>query len=223
MPSKTGTAYGAIAGAYDAILTFSGFKRGVEHFLDRLDLPLPPRARILDAGCGTGLLAFHLAERFPEAEVTACDLDPEMLRSLERIRKERRIEGNVVAYQGDLRDPAHLRHLATGRVVVVPQGYFDAVFVSGAFEHVPLGPSAEGLTRLLKPGGTFFTLWVRRNPVGAVLGMVWRFRPYSVTEMRRALADAGLEQIRVLRLGVEDFPANLTRIAIIAKKLKSQT
>ena len=38
-----------------------------------------PRPLVLDLACGTGDLTFALAERYPQAEVTGLDLNPEML------------------------------------------------------------------------------------------------------------------------------------------------
>ena len=223
MPTTDRLNYGKIAGAYDAFLTFSGFKRGVENFLDRLILDVPERARILDAGCGTGLISRYLAGRFPRAEICAFDIDVNMLRAMERQltggRGERR---NIVIAEGDLGAPERLHLLRTRRTITIPERYFDAILVSGALEHVPLGETVAKLARLLKPGGIFFNLGVRRNPAGAVLGMVYRFRPYRIAEMRSSCERAGLEDIRVLRLKAEDFPANLSRIAIMAKKIESR-
>lgn len=212
-------AYGKIANAYDAFLTLTGFKRGVENFLDRLDLRLPPAPTIMDAGCGTGLISRHLARRFPDGRIVATDIDRNMLREMERLVAE---EGNrgakLVIAEGDLRTPEEIRLFRTEQIVAISENYFDAIFVSGALEHVPLGETVARLARLLKPGGLFLNLGVRRNPAGAVLGMVYRFRPYRIPEMRQACETAGLEDIRVLRLKAEDFPANLSRIAIVAKK-----
>lgn len=210
--------YGKIAHFYDAVLTLSGFKRGVERFLARLELALPPRAKLLDAGCGSGLLAFWLLQRFPDAEVTAFDIDTEMLRAMERARDRGMGEERLTIAQGDLLAPERLTIIGEGREFEIPEHYFDGVFVSGALEHVALEEATSRLAKLLKPGGIFLNLGVRRNPAGAVLAMVWRFRPYTVEEMRRACERAGMEDIRVLRLAAEDFPANLSRIAIVARK-----
>ena len=212
-------AYGRIANAYDAFLTFSGFKRGVEHFLDRLDLRLPSSPAIMDAGCGTGLMSRYLAKRFPDARIIAADIDGNMLREMERLVAEEGSHGaKLTIAEGDLAAPDRIRLFRTGETAIIPENHFDAIFVSGALEHVPLGESVRHLAKLLKPGGIFFNLGVRRNPAGAVLGMVYRFRPYRLAEMRSSCESAGLEDIRVLRLKAEDFPANLSRIAVIAKK-----
>ncbi|MBI4132671.1 MAG: methyltransferase domain-containing protein [Candidatus Sungbacteria bacterium] len=219
MPRASTLAYGKVAGAYDAFLTLTGFKRGVEKFLGRLEWPLPSCPKILDAGCGTGLMSIWFAKRLPDAAILAFDIDANMLREMEEIveREEISRERLVIAL-GDLTNPNYLHIRGTHELAAIPENHFDAIVVSGALEHVPLAPTVERLVRLLKPGGIFFNLGVRRNPAGAVLGMVYRFRPYRLTELRRACEQAGLEDIRVIRLSVEDFPANLSRIAILARR-----
>lgn len=47
-----------------------------------------PYDRILDLACGTGIVTFDLADRYPDAEVVGLDLSPEML-SIARDRNDR--------------------------------------------------------------------------------------------------------------------------------------
>ena len=211
--------YSRIANAYDAFLTFSGFKRGIENFLDRLEIELPPAPKILDAGCGTGLLARYLARRFPEAEIYATDIDAAMLRELKGIAMREGIgRQRLVIAQSDLRAPGELRELVSGRPLTLPEAFFDAITVSGALEHVPLEASMRHLARLLKPGGAFINIGLRKSPTGTILGMMYRCRPYEVSRMRQACLAAGMTDVRIERLRPEDFPANLSRIAVIATK-----
>jgi ubiquinone/menaquinone biosynthesis C-methylase UbiE len=67
------------------------------------DAAAPPSpARLLDLGAGTGTGALGLAERFPDATVTAVDVEPD---ALERIRgkvKERGLAARVHAVEADL-------------------------------------------------------------------------------------------------------------------------
>mgnify|MGYP001574837965 FL=1 len=210
--------YGKIAPLYDSFLTISGFKRGVENFLGRLNLSFRPGARLLDAGCGTGLVARWLASSFPTAEVIAFDIDPRMLHAAELKLTKRHLRHRLTLAVGDITSPDRLEVFPSGKSLLLHHGSVDGIFVSGALEHVPLQESVMRLSGLLKPGGLFFNLGVRRNPAGAVLAMVYRFRPYTISEMRRSCDLAGLAEIRTLRLSAEDFPANLSRVAIMAKK-----
>lgn len=219
IPSRQ-TPYGNIANIYDALfLTLTGFKRGVEKFLDRTDFNLPRRSRLLDAGCGTGLITCYLAKRFPNAKIWATDIDLGMLRAMEREMNQSGIDRKRISVaRADLTAPERCQLLSSREVVSLTPASFDGIFVSGALEHVPLEPAIARLSRLLKPGGVFFNLWVRKNPAGAVLGMIYNFRPYGISEMRQACIKAGLEDIKVIKLSAEDFPANLSRIAIMARK-----
>ena len=180
---------------------------------------MPGGGRILDAGCGTGLLTFYLARRFPAASITATDIDPAMLRELARLREEHGFARERIAIGvSDLNAPAEIRLLGASAHATLSRGSLDAVVVSGALEHVALDTAMPRLVELLKPGGTFFALSMRRNPVGAALGMIYHCKPYTLPEMRSAAGRAGLDDIRVVRLGTEDFPANLSRVAILARK-----
>src|SRR5262249_35478002 len=77
-------AYGRIAARYGTGFRVLGFKRGVEQFLSRVEWSLPARARVLDAGAGTGIIGLWFLRRFPDAEVVAFDIDEKMLAVLGR-------------------------------------------------------------------------------------------------------------------------------------------
>jgi len=211
--------YGRIADLYDTGFRLLGFKRGVEQFLDRVDWRLPARPRVLDAGAGTGIIGLWFLRRFPDAEVVAFDIDRQMLavlgRSARRLGEPRR---RLVVAHGDLRAPDVLTHMDSGRSLALVERSFDAVVVGAALEHAPLDASVARLARLLRPGGVFLNLGVRPGAPATVLARVYRFRPYSTGEILRSLRRVGFVDERVLRLTATEFPANLTRIAVMARK-----
>ena len=211
--------YGPIAGLYDASLRMFGVRRGVEQFLSRLDWQLPAHPRILDAGTGTGTIGLWALKRLPDSEVVAFDIDRKMLAMLSR-RAERLGENRrrLVVAHGDLRAPGVLIRLDDGQVLVLGPRTFDAVVVGAALEHVPLDAAIGPLARLLRPGGVFLNLGIRPGPTGTVLARLYRCHTYSPDEIFRSLRSFGFVDMRALRLAVADFPANLTRIAVIARK-----
>ena len=211
--------YGRIADLYDAWFRLAGFKRGVEQFLERVEWRLPPRARVLDAGAGTGIIALWFLRRFPDCEVVAFDIDRQMLAVL--LRGARRlvdVRHRLVVALGDLRAPDVLTHVETGQSLDLGEKSFDAVVIGAALEHAPLDASLHRLARLLRSGGVFLNLGVRPGATGTVLARVYRFQPYTTTEILRSLRGLGFVDARVLRLAPAEFPANLTRIGVIARK-----
>lgn len=217
MPPLHHSQYGSLANFYDAFLTLTGFKRGIENFLDRIDFSFPKGAKILDAGCGTGLVAIYLAKRFPDIEVYASDIDHRMLEEMKRLVIEEKIT-NIFLFRGNLNIPELLDDFQRNRTLTLPQNFFDMVITSGALEHVFIGVVIPRLVSLIRPSGTFLNLGVRRSPAGAVLGMVYKFKPYPLDEIRRLCRDSELTDIRTLKLTTADFPANLSRVAILARK-----
>ncbi|MGB2933308.1 MAG: methyltransferase domain-containing protein, partial [Methyloceanibacter sp.] len=72
--------FGAKAASYD---DHADLQRTVAAHLARL---LPPlrSPRVLELGCGTGVFSRHLAERYPDGELTLTDLAPAMVEQCRR-------------------------------------------------------------------------------------------------------------------------------------------
>jgi tRNA (cmo5U34)-methyltransferase len=103
-------------------------------------LPDNPR-RVLELGCGTGILTEMILDRFPGTEVAGIDLSPEML----HIASAKPALRGVKFIEGDLRD-------------AWPPGPYDAVVTSLCIHHVSSGERAGVVRRahdFLSPGGRF--------------------------------------------------------------------
>jgi arsenite methyltransferase len=120
---------------------------------DRLldELPLQGDEKVLDAGCGRGLMAIGAAKRLKAGKVTAVDIwDPHAIsgNSGDAARENAKIEGvaeRVRIENGDMRK------------LTYPTGSFDVVISTYAVHHMPDEPdrdqSVRELYRVLKPGG----------------------------------------------------------------------
>ena len=162
---------------YDLMFRFNGYGRSLEHYLRETPLPLPAGARILDAGCGTGLLTLALLRvlRRP-AEITAVDLSG---RSLQTARRAVRKLGT---------DPrqrvAFVR--ANALSLPFPDDSFNLVVTSGVLEYLPLREGLGELARVLAPGGHLLFLPIRPSPATWLLEIMFRFKAHPP----RDVADA---------------------------------
>ncbi|HZH43585.1 MAG TPA: bifunctional 2-polyprenyl-6-hydroxyphenol methylase/3-demethylubiquinol 3-O-methyltransferase UbiG [Lysobacter sp.] len=115
-------------------------------------------ARVLDVGCGGGLLSEALARE--GAQVTAIDLAPELI----KVARLHTLEsGLTVDY----------RVQPVEAVAEELPGAFDAVTCMEMLEHVP-DPAAviAACARLLRPGGRLFVSTLNRTPAAFALAIV---------------------------------------------------
>ncbi len=213
MRSARPPAYGRIARLYAVGLTALGFRRGIERFLTDLVFR---RRRVLDAAVEPGSRSG--CRPAPRLRVVAFDIDCAMV-EVAAYSAARNYEGaNLELAIGDLRDPERLIRLADGRPLVLPLGTYHGVLVGAALEHVPLLETLEKLRDLLRPGGRLLILGVRQGGMGTLLGRLFRFRPYSLSQLHAAVSACGLVEIRTVPLRSREFPANLSRVAILARR-----
>jgi 2-polyprenyl-6-hydroxyphenyl methylase/3-demethylubiquinone-9 3-methyltransferase len=115
-------------------------------------------ARVLDVGCGGGLLAESLARA--GAVVTAIDLAPTMV---ETARLHALDSGLKIDYRVESADSLATTHA----------GEFDVVTCMEMLEHVPdPGASLATLARLARPGGDVFVSTINRNLKSFALAIV---------------------------------------------------
>ncbi|MGZ8450385.1 MAG: ubiquinone/menaquinone biosynthesis methyltransferase [Candidatus Deferrimicrobiaceae bacterium] len=101
-------------------------------------LPVLPSPRCVDLACGTGDVAFLLAERYPDGVVAGVDVSVPML----AIARERNRFTNVRFERGDLCD------------LPFPDGSADVVTGSYALRNAPdLRKALAEVHRVLSPGG----------------------------------------------------------------------
>jgi SAM-dependent methyltransferase len=137
--------------------------------------------RILDAGCGTGLLLRRLSDQTAGVDGWGIDLSMEMLRTARRYGTPARLL---------LADLAHLP---------VERGSFDAVVSSSSLHHWS-DPTAvlSQIRRALRPGGRLvLTDWANDHLPTRLLSHILRFtdpshhRSFHSREMVRLLEQAG--------------------------------
>lgn len=114
--------------------------------LDYVSAVVGQPARVLDLACATGSIAERVVSRFPQARVTAIDVDPVTLRLARSAFAD---DPRVDVLERDLRDPAWLDGLPAP---------FDAVVTATALHWLhedELLRLYRRLGELLRPGGIF--------------------------------------------------------------------
>ena len=115
--------------------------------------------RLLDVGCGTGLLLRLLAGRADAAQLAGLDYSPEMLRRLTAAAAEVPGGGRIFAVQGD------------AERLPFADASFDLVTCCNSFHHYPHQAAAiAGFHRVLRPGGRLILVdGFRDNVIGWVV------------------------------------------------------
>lgn len=153
-------------------------------------------ARVLDVGCGGGLLSEALAGA--GAEVVAIDLAPELI----KVARLHKLETGVrVDY----------RLQSVESLAAEQPGSFDAITCMEMLEHVPDPAAIVGAcATLLKPGGRLFLSTLNRTPAAFALAIVGaeyvaRVLPKGTHQYRDFIKPSELAAwLRAVELQLED-------------------
>lgn len=199
--------YDRFTGLYDLMFRVNGYGRSLERYLRERALPLPPEAKILDAGCGTGLLTLALLRVLDRpATIAAVDLSRSSLQAARRaVRKK-------------FSNPRHAVSFTQANVLALPfpDECFDLVVTSGVLEYVPLREGFGELSRVVRPGGYLLHLPVRPAAMSRLLELLFSFKTHPPQEV-------AVHTERYFRI-VERYsfsplePIGWTKIAVLARK-----
>jgi ubiquinone/menaquinone biosynthesis C-methylase UbiE len=202
-----GSFYDRIAGLYDMTFKLNGYGRSLDQYLRAHPLPVRPGARILDAGCGTGLLTLAIIKAVDvPVRITALDL------SASSIVKAKRAVAEAAGRSDQV-------YFTQANVLALPfaDESFEIIVTSGALEYVPLREGFGELARVLVPGGHMLHLPVRPSLASSFLELLFRFK----THPPREVVENTERHFRV----VENYrfpplePIGWTKTAVLARKV----
>jgi ubiquinone/menaquinone biosynthesis C-methylase UbiE len=150
--------------------------------------------RVLDAGCGTGIVTLALREALlrhncSPGPMQAFDLTPAMLERFRGTLSKRKVEGIDLAQANVL----HLNEL--------PSSWrnYDLIVSASMLEYLPqasLGHALSGLRSLLNENGKFLLFITRRNLLmRPLVGHWWQSNLYKANELSQFFREAGFASI----------------------------
>ena len=173
--ARAGSYYDKIAGLYELTFKLNGYGRSLDEYFANHPLPLSRGAKILDAGCGTGLLTLALLRNlhFP-VKISSLDLSATSIEAARRAVFDSPVRTRDASF-------------AQGNLLSLPfaDETFDMVVTSGAVEYVPLADGMNELARVIGPGGHLLHIPCRPSPASTFLEILFRFKHHPPREVMR--------------------------------------
>ena len=199
------SSYSWAARWYDFSLTVNGYRQGIRKFFARTSLSLPTALKILDVGCGTGLMSEILLEKFPLAQIPAFDIDEKMIEQF-RQKIARWPSPRQVRLQINV---GNLFEFSTA-------DKFDLIVTGGVLESVPLQPAITRLKNFLAPNGFFLNIALKQNWFTRyILGYIFNLTPYELRTNLGALRQAGFNKVDIMPFRWNEFPVNLLKTGLL--------
>jgi ubiquinone/menaquinone biosynthesis C-methylase UbiE len=173
------TLYDRFAHLYNLTFKVNRYAQSIERYLRDNPPPLSSGARILDAGCGTGLLTLALVRVLDRpARITSVDLSTTSLRTARRALRNTNTRRK------------HQVTFAQANVLALPfpDETFEMVVTSGVLEYVSLHEGLAEMARVIAPGGYLMHLPVRPSFASRLLEVMFRFKTHPPAQVEQHTA-----------------------------------
>jgi cyclopropane fatty-acyl-phospholipid synthase-like methyltransferase len=193
--------------SYVRFIRFFGYPQGLRSYFLASPL-LRPGLRVLDAGCGTGVVTLALRDAMVQRGIKnhtlhGFDLTPAMLKRFRDTLRTRAIE-DVEVLQADVL-----------RLETLPSSWtnYDLVVSASMMEYLPRDRVADALADLrerLTTNGRFVLFITRRNwLMRPLIGWRWEANLYTATELKDVFRQAGFSASVV-----GTFPTSVRHLAL---------
>ena len=206
---------------YDFFMKSLGYESSIDRFLRSLDFPLAGGSRILDAGCGTGLLGLHFMQRIAGATLHATDLERNFLAATLANANVRGIDPErITVGVADISSPKKMT-LLNNSVLNLDDSSFDLICIGAVVGYASdTESSLQGLIDLLAPGGRLINIEMNESLTGRFVSNRYHYKNISLQRMQSIMQNAGCE-VTAMKFKLKHLPAKFTRTAMVAHKPES--
>jgi SAM-dependent methyltransferase len=213
-PAQVADLYTKSTGSYPRFVRAILYPQGIRAYL-RESSAVRDRMRVLDAGCGTGIVTFALrdalaARGFSSTSIDAFDLTPAMI-------------GEFLAAASARHDDVRIAQADVLELGTLPDDWrgYDLIVSSAMLEYVApdrLTDALAGLRERLAPGGRIVVFITRDNWLTRpMIGAWWQSNVYSEATLRERFEAAGYSGIAFRR-----FPAAFRHLAMWGHIIEAQ-
>lgn len=203
--NKVKEMYTKRAGYYDVISETANRRHSFREFFSQSDDLPKPGSRVLDAGCGTGIVTQSLIEVLDQKKISdiafyGFDLTPAMLEKFDewKVKHHRNDiqsrEANVLELEQDL--PKEWKD-------------FDLIVSANMLEHIPreqLSKALQNLRPLLNENGKLTVFIESDSAINKTLvKFVWGSEPYSKDQLASVFQEAGFRILKIEGFGGKLF------------------
>lgn len=201
--TKVREAYDKRATIYDSFLEKFNYQENIREILAGIHFQTNGRMRMLDVGCGTGLVSEVMLGRFEHCEIVGFDYSPNMLKQYSQRYPF------IKAVVGDFNKEDDLRK----------EGRFDLVISAGAVsEYGERGKAVRNIYNALSGHGTFIDIGNRKNIFSLFTGMVWHYWPMGKKSFVRECLNSGFSYVEDITISWRNLPSKVTKYAVRAVK-----
>ena len=202
--------YTNIARFYDLFLYMNNYKRAADYFVNEIPFDDKRTIRILDVGAGTGLYTVAILKRFPDCNITAIDINENMLRRLRSNLVSRSLTKSVKTILSDARYP----------IRQIEGEEYDLIVAGGLLEHVDTDLTVKNLSSYLRLHGLFFNSPVKNNLWGRAVGLTMGFKPHEDAVNIKSFTENGFIHLKTIPLSIKYCPISWVKEGHLFKKVR---
>jgi len=203
---------------YKFVMQICGFEKSISKFVNDLDLELKDNNKILEVGCGTGVIGLQLIEKFPKSTLFATDILEKFLYQTIHNAEKRGISKDKISVAiSDISTPDKVTLLDNSSNYLEKES-FDIVCVGATIGYSKnKEETIKKLLDLIKPKGYLINLEMNEWIIGKLTSDEYQYSNIPLTEMKKIIEEMGHE-VSFIPLSMKYFPTNLTRIGMVVRK-----